>query len=223
MTADMEFVLLRLITLSVLVFLPLVPAIIIFKIFPNDKVVTKGPFKGLKVNLSGAFAGYFIVLVSLLGFIPSIFQSITSNETEYRKALHDINGKWTLKAHIMFQKSDGSVLDDDKEIKELLRKLEPNMTLQLDNRTQDITLQLPDPQLLFSQSRKLIFSSIDDYKINPNGIDYNFIAKKKAIRADDFLINLDTIVVRQVATISPTVLQTPKQAGLANPFIKDHN
>jgi hypothetical protein len=60
--ADREF---WLFYIALIVLLPMVPAIAIFKLLPSRAAVT-GPFKGLKINLGGAFAGYFVLLVLLL-------------------------------------------------------------------------------------------------------------------------------------------------------------
>jgi hypothetical protein len=54
------------VALLLITLLPLVPAWVMFKLLPSKAAVT-GPFKGLKINLSGAFAGYFLIFVSLLG------------------------------------------------------------------------------------------------------------------------------------------------------------
>ena len=48
------------------VLLPVVPAILIYKLFPDTKVTVSGPLQGLSLNTSGAFAAY--VATVLLGF-----------------------------------------------------------------------------------------------------------------------------------------------------------
>jgi hypothetical protein len=45
--------------------LPLIPSYILFKFLPSESFVT-GPFKGLKVNFSGATAIYFIIFIAIL-------------------------------------------------------------------------------------------------------------------------------------------------------------
>lgn len=50
--------------------LPLVPAVIIYRFLPSRTFV-KGPFKGLNIQLSGAFAGYFILVLVMGGFIST--------------------------------------------------------------------------------------------------------------------------------------------------------
>ncbi|MBM9596264.1 hypothetical protein [Roseitranquillus sediminis] len=47
---------------AVVVLVSLVPAWILYRILPSTSVVT-GPFKGFDLNLTGAFAGYFIIMI----------------------------------------------------------------------------------------------------------------------------------------------------------------
>jgi hypothetical protein len=49
------------------VLLPLVPAILIFKNFPDTKVTVSGPLQNLTVNATGAFAAYVVTVA--LGFL----------------------------------------------------------------------------------------------------------------------------------------------------------
>jgi len=48
------------------VLLPLVPAILIFKLFPETKVTVSGPLQNLTINATGAFAAYVVTVA--LGF-----------------------------------------------------------------------------------------------------------------------------------------------------------
>ena len=58
-----------LVYLTMLVLLPLVPAFVLFKTLPAE-ASAEGPFKGLKIKLSGGFAGYFLVLLLLARLLP---------------------------------------------------------------------------------------------------------------------------------------------------------
>lgn len=42
---------------------PLVPSILIYKLFPDTKVAVKGPLSGLTVRASGAFGAYLVVFL----------------------------------------------------------------------------------------------------------------------------------------------------------------
>ena len=93
-------------TFKILVFIiwflvPAIPAVIIFKLIPDNKVFVKGPFQGLKINLTGAFGGYFLlILISYLMVKEMIFEKQPDVEV------------WTLKG---FVKDDRAIpLDCDK-------------------------------------------------------------------------------------------------------------
>ena len=47
---------------AAVLFLPLLPAFILYKLLPSRATVN-GPFRGLTINLSGAFAGYFLLVL----------------------------------------------------------------------------------------------------------------------------------------------------------------
>jgi hypothetical protein len=49
----------------VAVLVPIVPAFILYKFLPGEATVQGTYFNGLKLNLAGAFAGYFLVMVSV--------------------------------------------------------------------------------------------------------------------------------------------------------------
>lgn len=51
--------------LGLVVLLPIVPAYVLFKTLRSSAIV-KGPFKGLNLNLGGAFAAYFALLITVL-------------------------------------------------------------------------------------------------------------------------------------------------------------
>lgn len=54
--------------LSLAVLLPVVPAYVLYRTLPATTTVS-GPFKGMNVQLTGAFAGYFLVLIVVVGLI----------------------------------------------------------------------------------------------------------------------------------------------------------
>lgn len=55
-------------TLAFLV--PMVPAFVLYRMLPSTAVVS-GPFKGLTVQLSGAFGGYFLLILIAFGFLAA--------------------------------------------------------------------------------------------------------------------------------------------------------
>lgn len=60
----------NLIYIAAAILLPLFPAYILYKSLPARTSV-KGPFQGLNIKLSGAFGGYFLLVLVIFGFIFS--------------------------------------------------------------------------------------------------------------------------------------------------------
>jgi hypothetical protein len=54
----------KIIVFSLWIILPILPAFILYKFLPKNKVLVKGPFKGLTVDMAGAFAGYFLLFLT---------------------------------------------------------------------------------------------------------------------------------------------------------------
>ena len=84
--------------LAIWVGLPLVPAIMIYRYFPETQVFASGPLAGLKVKTSGAFAAYLIVFLCILLLVNTTKDVIGSGmrpfwEIRGKVKLVDENGK----------------------------------------------------------------------------------------------------------------------------------
>jgi hypothetical protein len=84
--------------LAIWVGLPLVPAIMIYRYFPETQVFASGPLAGLRVKTSGAFAAYLIVFVCILLLVNTTKDVIGSGmrpfwEIRGNVKLVDENGK----------------------------------------------------------------------------------------------------------------------------------
>ena len=64
--------------LLIIILVPIIPAYLLFRLLPATALV-QGPFKGLKIDLSGGFAGYFLLFLVLVG-IRASFQSTNYEE-----------------------------------------------------------------------------------------------------------------------------------------------
>lgn len=58
------------IQISLAVLLPIIPAYILYKTLPARTSVS-GPFQGLNIQLTGAFGGYFLIFIVIVGLIYS--------------------------------------------------------------------------------------------------------------------------------------------------------
>ena len=80
-----------LINLLATLLVPLLPAFIIYKFLPSETVV-KGPFKGLNINLTGAFSGYFLLVIISIGLTHFIFNNqLTEKLKDSKETIDSLN------------------------------------------------------------------------------------------------------------------------------------
>jgi hypothetical protein len=70
-----------LLALTAILLLPLVPAFLLYKFLPS-KTNVSGPFKGLNVKLTGAFGGYFLLVLTSLGVFFPILKNQQQKQIE---------------------------------------------------------------------------------------------------------------------------------------------
>ena len=98
------------------VLLPLVPAILTFKLFPKNELVVTGPFAGFTVNAGGAFAAYLLVFAATFEpIVPPGRDIISSWQKQF----------WTMGADIKLVRADGSDYGDSARLLEKLKVLKP--------------------------------------------------------------------------------------------------
>ena len=82
------------------ILLPLIPAIIIYKLFPDTSVGTSGVLGNLKINATGAFAAYIITVILGNWVIASSMESI-----RYQNKI-----SWEVSAEFEFTDEDGNLI-----------------------------------------------------------------------------------------------------------------
>ncbi len=88
---------------TIFVLLPMVPAIKIYRLFPDTKVGISGPLQGLSVKATGAFAAY--VVTALLGFF--LIQNAQHLISDYQKH----NQSWVAKSRVEFLDANGKRIE----------------------------------------------------------------------------------------------------------------
>lgn len=78
--------------LGLVVLLPIVPAWVLFRTLRSSAIV-KGPLKGLNLNLGGAFAGYFALLITILSTHNLWNPSLEWQVWEVSGTITDENGR----------------------------------------------------------------------------------------------------------------------------------
>lgn len=100
------------------VLLPLVPAVLIYLVFPKSNVTMKGPLAGLTIRASGAFAAYFIVL---LVTIPTLNRLNQNLENQFRPT-------WEVSGRVLLQDENGrNIRYDNRNDSPLSIELDPKL------------------------------------------------------------------------------------------------
>ena len=93
--------------LAAMLLLPLLPAFLLYKFLPS-KTSVSGPFKGLNIKLTGAFGGYFLLVLTSIGvFFPLLKNEqakIIEQQNQRIKELENtMNGhqQWVMKGNIV--------------------------------------------------------------------------------------------------------------------------
>ena len=103
---------------AVWVLVPLVPAVLIYKLFPNTAVTVNGIFSGLTVNASGAFAGYLIVFIGTYQpLVPPTRDIIASFQRQF----------WTIKGDVKLVRADGTEYPHSEALLSRLRVVKPHV------------------------------------------------------------------------------------------------
>src|ERR1041385_959358 len=83
---------------AIIVLLPLLPAFLLYKFLPAGQTDVSGPFHGLDIKLSGAFAGYFLVVLLSTSFTVFLIKrqptpTPPAPPPVYEYSVYTVNGK----------------------------------------------------------------------------------------------------------------------------------
>lgn len=93
--------------LAAVLLLPLIPAFLLYKFLPSKTSVT-GPFKGLNLKLTGAFGGYFLLVLTAIGvFFPllkndqaKVIEQQNAKIKQLENSISD-HQQWVMKGYIV--------------------------------------------------------------------------------------------------------------------------
>jgi hypothetical protein len=99
------------------VILPLIPAVITYKLFPNTEVGLKGPLQGLSVRATGAFAAYVVVFLLLMPL-----------EASFRNMIGGfLRPSWTIEADVALHDGNGEPIAGDELMTDAYVVLDPKL------------------------------------------------------------------------------------------------
>jgi hypothetical protein len=118
---------------TIWVILPLIPAVIIYRLFPNTTVAVNGPLANLTVRASGAFAAYLIVFAATYFFI------VKQTEEVIVAFQHPF---WTIKGHIELVDKEGKKVTAESLLDKMRVRTDPDQF-----KVQSYRVQLNIPEI----------------------------------------------------------------------------
>jgi hypothetical protein len=154
-------------TYGLWIVLPLLPAILIYKLFPDTKVSAKGVLSGLTVRATGAFAGYLIVLLVGLPIVLKVFGALGAMQRPV----------WTLSARVALRDAAGAPVP----LSALERSLDVRFSPELHSIQGDqVKLKIPGNLREWPQ----IFFQISDF--GGRALDLSQALKEQVLEMDEY-------------------------------------
>lgn len=97
---DFSIAILQAVVNGLWVLLPLIPAIVIYRIFPDTKVAISGPLQALTVRASGAFAAYLVVFLATYPLIDELNENL--------KRMYD--SQWVVSGYVVVRDENGRAI-----------------------------------------------------------------------------------------------------------------
>lgn len=99
------------------VFLPIIPALVLYRMFPDSQISASGVLSKFKFNATGAFGGYVITVVLGWGLVNSIHELIAKST----------NPSWTIKTKLSIYDENEQPITNHSRIDELQVKVYPEL------------------------------------------------------------------------------------------------
>jgi hypothetical protein len=110
-----EPIVLSFILYALYVLLPLVPTVVIYRMFPNTAVAVSGPLANFSVNATGAFAAYIVTVLLGWFLVSEVADMIRTRE----RVSWNVTGKL-----VLTDPSGGDMAGDSQKRKDLLKLLQ---------------------------------------------------------------------------------------------------
>jgi hypothetical protein len=118
---------------GVIFLVPLIPSILIYKIFPNTSVTTTGKLSNFKINTSGAFAAYLATV--LIGIV-----ALSGTQKQILKMKNPVAPTWTILGNLELIDSDGKKVNNPKMFDQVCVSMKPEIFLSANG---DIHFKIP--------------------------------------------------------------------------------
>jgi hypothetical protein len=161
--------------LLIAILLPLIPAYLLYRLLPSQADL-EGPWQGLKIKVSGAFGGYFLLVITIFGY-SSMMPS------------YDV---WTVRGQMGF--ADGPRVFDEHTLRFTLRP--PEVSVHPDGDFRLTLFSVPDP----SGRAQLPTLIIEHPNYLPVGVDLERLGDKSFWKRQ--VVLNDTVMLRPLPTVA---------------------
>jgi hypothetical protein len=103
--------------LAVWLLLPLIPAILLYWLFPNTSITATGVLANFKINAAGAFGGYLVLFASMIPFV---------NQT-HNFVGNFLHPNWTISGQITILDKDGREVHHQDLFQRIRFKTQPEI------------------------------------------------------------------------------------------------
>lgn len=136
MASNIFFILLSFGLYLLFVLVPIIPAALLYRWFPDTQVSAKGVLSKFKINSSGAFAAYLVTV--LLGY----FVVADIKETVLFLAKSTSPYVWIVRGNLQLQDKNGNTIEETSLFDRLSFDFKPDFLLQQNG---NVDLQIPGP------------------------------------------------------------------------------
>lgn len=171
--------------------LPIIPAALIYKWFPNSAVTASGTLSNFKINSSGAFAAYIVTV--LLGYflISSTQEKIVHLESR-------VAPTWTLNGVIELRDQNGNIVTQTSLLKQVDVSVKPEIFTSANG---NIHLKLPGTE---SGSWPQLFVSLNVLGFGSETINLTML--------DQYEVKVDN-TNKTISFLKPIVVKTINEPG----------
>jgi hypothetical protein len=117
---------------TIWVILPLIPAVLIYRLFPDTAVAVHGPLANLTVRASGAFAAYLIVFAATYVFVKETEEVVVAFQHPF----------WTIKGRIVLVDREGIEVTAESLLEKMRVRTDPDQF-----KVQSYHVQLSIPEI----------------------------------------------------------------------------
>lgn len=211
MDANTSAVFLSMVVYALYVLIPLIPSILIYKMFPQTRVTAEGEINNWKIKAGGAFAAYIVVV--LLG--GSLLQ----------RTQHIIDGMskcvWTIYIpQILLQDKNGHPLPDRQLLKALDVKLNPDVVVK---NSQVVNVEIPSAGVsLPTTTLSFAIPNFGEETIDLQKPSHKFEKEGRHIKLTEALVirqwpNPPAVLYQSQAPLAPSQDQVAQTTAIAVP------